>query len=250
LMLRGQITSVALSTLCLCCFSQPSSQVVAYYGQNSYGATNPGDTGNILFCLISFSAHPRPANYQRNLSYYCGDGTIDVLPIAFLDAFFSGPGDTPSLDLANACSTTTQPALAGTGLPDCAFLAHDIAACQAAGTLVTLSLGGASGGAGFTDDAQAVKFADTIWGMFLGGAGSVRPFGDAVLDGYVRAPRAGIVRGSRGTEWIWTSRAARPRATPRSSPSSARTLRARARSTSSAQVRPSARLSRAETHPD
>jgi chitinase len=196
LMLRGQITSVALSTLCLCCFSQPSSQVVAYYGQNSYGATNPGDTGNILFCLILFSAHPRPANYQRNLSYYCSDGTIDVLPIAFLDAFFSGPGDTPSLDLANACSTTTQPALAGTGLPDCAFLARDIASCQAAGTLVTLSLGGASGGAGFADDAQATKFADTIWGMFLGGAGSVRPFGDAVLDGCVRAPCAGSVRGS------------------------------------------------------
>jgi chitinase len=32
--------------------------------------------------------------------------------------------------------------------------------------------------------------------MFLGGAGSVRPFGDAVLDGCVRAPCAGSVRGS------------------------------------------------------
>jgi chitinase len=89
----------------------------------------------------------------------------------------------PALDLANVCSTTNRPALNGTDLPDCAFLAQDIHTCQAAGRLVTLSLGGASGAASFTGDAQAKAFADTIWNMFLGGKGSVRPFGDAVLDG-------------------------------------------------------------------
>lgn len=47
------------------------------------------------------------------------------------------------------------------------------------------SLGGATGAVGFTSDAQAQAFADTIWDLFLGGASPDRPFGAAVLDGYV-----------------------------------------------------------------
>lgn len=41
---------------------------------------------------------------------------------------------------------------------------------------------------GFTSDAQAQAFADTIWDLFLGGASPDRPFGAAVLDGYVPRP--------------------------------------------------------------
>lgn len=48
-----------------------------------------------------------------------------------------------------------------------------------------MSLGGATGAASFTSDAQAQQFADTVWNIFLGGSSSTRPFGDAVLDGYV-----------------------------------------------------------------
>ncbi|OBZ72105.1 Chitinase 2 [Grifola frondosa] len=51
------------------------------------------------------------------------------------------------------------------------------------GKIVTISLGGATGAAGFTSDAQASAFADTIWDTFLGGSSSTRPFGGAVLDG-------------------------------------------------------------------
>lgn len=47
------------------------------------------------------------------------------------------------------------------------------------------SLGGATGAVGFTSDAQAQAFADTIWDLFLGGASPDRPFGAAVLDGCV-----------------------------------------------------------------
>jgi chitinase len=91
----------------------------------------------------------------------------------------------PALDLSNICSTVSQPALNGTDLPDCGFLAQDIKTCQDKGKLVTLSLGGASGAATFTDDSQAKTFADTIWNVFLGGSSDIRPFGDAVLDGFV-----------------------------------------------------------------
>lgn len=68
-------------------------------------------------------------------------------------------------------------------MPDCSFLAADIETCQSKGKIVTISLGGATGSATFSSDAQAEAFADTIWNVFLGGSGSVRPFGAAVLDG-------------------------------------------------------------------
>lgn len=46
-----------------------------------------------------------------------------------------------------------------------------------------MSLGGASGAVGFTDDTQAEAFAQTLWDLFFGGSSSTRPFGDAILDG-------------------------------------------------------------------
>ena len=48
-----------------------------------------------------------------------------------------------------------------------------------------LSLGGAAGSYGFTSDAQAQTFAQTMWDMFGRGTGTTypRPFGSAVLDG-------------------------------------------------------------------
>lgn len=64
-------------------------------------------------------------------------------------------------------------------------MAADIKTCQSKGKLITLSLGGATGEIGFSSDSQAQSFADEIWNMFLGGSSSTRPFGNAVLDGYV-----------------------------------------------------------------
>lgn len=48
-----------------------------------------------------------------------------------------------------------------------------------------MSLGGATGKVGFSSDAEATSFADTIWDDFLGGNRDIRPLGDAVLDGFV-----------------------------------------------------------------
>ncbi|EGO03010.1 glycoside hydrolase family 18 protein [Serpula lacrymans var. lacrymans S7.3] len=110
------------------------------------------------------------------------DSTIDAIPIAFLDVFF-GTGGLPSLNLANSCNPTDNATFAGSELPNCSALAADIQTCQAAGKIVTLSLGGATGANGFTSDAQAQTFADQIWDLFLGGNGTTRPFGAAVLDG-------------------------------------------------------------------
>ncbi|KAG8859300.1 Chitinase 1 [Tulasnella sp. 330] len=143
-----------------------NDNLVQYWGQNSYGAANPSDT----------------ANYQKTLSFYCGDSTTNVFPVAFLNVFF-GTGGEPEIDLANICSSSSDPVFAGTELANCQFLAADIETCQAAGKIVTISLGGATGGGTFTSDAQAEAFADQIWNLFLGGTSSTRPFGAAVLDG-------------------------------------------------------------------
>lgn len=49
--------------------------------------------------------------------------------------------------------------------------------------MVTLSLGGATGGVGFQSDSQATSFADTLWNLFFAGKSETRPFGSAVMDG-------------------------------------------------------------------
>ncbi|KAG8218074.1 glycoside hydrolase family 18 protein [Butyriboletus roseoflavus] len=143
-----------------------NTNLAIYWGQNSYGATNPSDT----------------ANWQQPISYYCQNPTVTIIPMAFLDVF-NTTGGLPSVNLANTCSTSSNGVFPGTQLPNCTFLASDIQTCQAAGTIVTISLGGATGAASFTDDAEGEAFAQIIWDLFLGGTSSTRPFGDAVLDG-------------------------------------------------------------------
>jgi len=118
---------------------------------------------------------------QQSLRFYCNDDTIDVIPMAFLYVFF-GEGGQPVMNFANICSEGSG-TFPGTKLADCSFLATDIQHCQAKGKMVTLSLGGAGAQVGFSSDSQAAEFATTIWNMFLGGNGGMRPFGDAVLDG-------------------------------------------------------------------
>ncbi|KAJ7594056.1 glycoside hydrolase [Mycena floridula] len=143
-----------------------NDNLAVYYGQNSYGASHPSDS----------------ANFQAALSHYCQDDTINAIPIAFLNVFFS-TGGLPEINLANTCNPTDSAVFSGTSLANCQFMAADIQACQAKGKIVTISLGGATGAASFASDAQAETFADTIWNLFLGGSSSTRPFGAAVLDG-------------------------------------------------------------------
>ncbi|KZV77579.1 carbohydrate-binding module family 5 protein [Peniophora sp. CONT] len=139
--------------------------VVSYWGQNSYGAT-----------------HDDTANWQKTLSYYCDDDAVDMFPIAFVNKF-SSTGGLPEINLASTCNNVDNATFSGTKLADCSSLATDIAHCQSKGKAITISLGGAGGGVGFTDDASGEAFATTIWNLFLGGSSSTRPFGSAVLDG-------------------------------------------------------------------
>jgi hypothetical protein len=93
------------------------------------------------------------------LSFYCADNAIDAFPVAFVNTFF-GTGGLPVMNLANICNNVDNATFPGSQLPNCAVLASDITTCQAKGKIVTISLGGAGGGVGFTSDAQASGFAD------------------------------------------------------------------------------------------
>ncbi|KAG9047976.1 Chitinase 1 [Tulasnella sp. UAMH 9824] len=143
-----------------------NSNLVTFWGQNSYGAVNPSDT----------------SNWQKSLSYYCQDDSINAFPIAFVDEYFS-TGGLPHIDLSSTCSVSSNGAFPGTNLANCSFLQKDIQFCQSKGKLVTISLGGQHGASSFSSDAQAQQFADTIWNLFLGGTSTTRPFGDVWLDG-------------------------------------------------------------------
>ncbi|CDO71811.1 Glycoside Hydrolase Family 18 protein [Trametes cinnabarina] len=122
------------------------------------------------------------AGNQQRLSHYCQDSTVDVFPIAFL-YIFRGTGGEPVIDFANTCNQWDEGTFPGTDLANCTIMAADIKECQAAGKIITLSLGGATGEVGFSSDSQAESFADQVWNLFLGGESDTRPFGDAVLDG-------------------------------------------------------------------
>ncbi|KAG6864633.1 hypothetical protein C0991_008165 [Blastosporella zonata] len=142
-----------------------SDNLAVYYGQNSGGAT-----------------HSSSAYSQKALSTYCQDDTIDAIPLAFLDVFFS-EGGLPEINLANACNSDNGNVFPGTMLAMCPDLADDIRACQARGKILTISLGGATGSSSISSNAQGRAFAETVWNLFLGGSSDTRPFGDAVLDG-------------------------------------------------------------------
>ncbi len=58
-------------------------------------------------------------------------------------------------------------------------------ACQAAGKIVTVSIGGGDASVILSSDDEAKKFGEMIYDTFLGGKGQKRPFGDIVLDGCV-----------------------------------------------------------------
>ncbi|KAI7854286.1 glycoside hydrolase superfamily [Circinella umbellata] len=158
--------TTAVSSVFLYCISQEhllvsagfpdGYNVVSYWGQNSAGS----------------------ADSQASLAEYCDD-ISDILIIGFITNF--NVGDLPSLNVANACEGTT---FEGTALLQCEHIGKDIKTCQDKGKKVLLSLGGASGAYGFTNDDQGITFAKTMWDLFGAGDSNTRPFGDAVIDGF------------------------------------------------------------------
>lgn len=140
--------------------------IVVYWGQNGYGGAHPDDM----------------ASWEPRLADVCAVPHYDVVVLAFMISFISDRnGGLPETNFSFHCETPID--AEHPFLLRCEEIEADIAACHAAGKKVVLSMGGASGAYGFTSDAEAEAFADTVWDMFLGGDGALRPFGDQSLDG-------------------------------------------------------------------
>jgi len=125
---------------------------------------------------------------STTLDDVCGDSSYDIVNLAFL-SYFHGDGGYPTLSLSGLDGPSQAQSDAGaTSLQDGTPLVAAINACQSAGKLVLLSLGGAQGYADVTlsDDSDAETIADQLWNLFGGGTddADLRPFGDIKLDGF------------------------------------------------------------------
>lgn len=132
--------------------SLASDEVVLYWGQASAGN-------------------------QLSLGEYCKETAGDIYVISFINNFNA---DSLTLNIAGACETTFE----GSTLLHCPSIAADIKSCQAAGKKVFVSLGGAAGTYGFSNDNDGKSCAQNVWDLFGGGSADQRPFDDAVVDGF------------------------------------------------------------------
>ncbi|KAI5361241.1 Putative glycoside hydrolase family 18, catalytic domain, glycosyl hydrolase family 18 (GH18) active [Septoria linicola] len=155
-----------------------SSNVAAYWGQNSYGQS----TGPLA---------------QQNLATYCADTNVDIIPLAFM-VQMTGGYNTRSNTTTNAYFASNETSRAnqtitkrdageqrmvvnfanagnncsifsGTGLLDCGdTIGEDIKTCQEKyGKTILLSVGGATyTEGGFANEDAAIAAAEMVWKTF------------------------------------------------------------------------------------
>ncbi|KAK1072933.1 hypothetical protein LTR74_002165 [Friedmanniomyces endolithicus] len=121
------------------------------------------------------------------LATLCQNSNVDIVILAFVNNFFAGNGY-PAVNFGPACDPPNEEQSAkAPSLLSCPRLATEIKICQHIGKPVLVSLGGYIANTSFDSDAEATKFAGTLWNLF--GAGketpALRPFGPNVtVDGF------------------------------------------------------------------
>ncbi|OQE35419.1 hypothetical protein PENCOP_c013G06180 [Penicillium coprophilum] len=142
-----------------------ASNIVVYWGQNSFNGK--GDQA------------------QQPLAHYCDNKDIDVIPMAF-NMMVNGPGDAPEVDFS--VTSKDCDVFEGTQLKNCPAIGEDIKTCQKKGKTILLSIGGATySEGGFKSEKEAKDGAKLMWETFgpkQEGSKALRPFGDAILDGF------------------------------------------------------------------
>jgi chitinase len=142
--------------------------LAVYWGQNGWGATHTDKTTWEKPLAETCTAHPE----------------YDIVILSFATKLVHTRNTTttlPELNFAYHCETPYD--TANPFLLKCDEIAAGIRTCQELGKKVLLSIGGATGTAGFVDDAEARASATTVWNTFLGGTSAIRPFVNATLDG-------------------------------------------------------------------
>ena len=123
-----------------------------------------------------------------DLKDMCEDPGIDVVILAFLTQY-KADGGYPSVDFSNACfdHTPRQNAAGAIRLLHCPEMTRAIRKCQQNRKIVLLSIGGAVSKVDFNAEKDAIDAAAMLWDLFGSGNGQdpgMRPFGDAILDGF------------------------------------------------------------------
>ncbi|EGD94540.1 class III chitinase [Trichophyton tonsurans CBS 112818] len=143
------------------------NNVAIYWGQNSLNQGNGTQA-------------------QQRLSYYCESADVDVIPLAFVISI-KGPGGVPQINFSNQ-GDPCKP-FPGTDLLHCPQIGEDIKTCQKKGKTILLSIGGATySEGGFRSAEDAVAGANLLWDTFgpvkSSNSSVLRPFDDAVIDGF------------------------------------------------------------------
>lgn len=171
---------------------EPNATVANGAGNANAGQANAGTGNDAPTKVVPSRMGPGVAMYwgtgndqgrDPDLSTLCQDGDVSIIILSFLDTIASysqNANGAPHMSI-NDCPVPYD--AKNPRLGRCPDLGAKIAACQKTGVQVVASIGGGGAKVGFQSDAEAKVYADLIWNMFLGGAGSVRPFGTAVLDG-------------------------------------------------------------------
>lgn len=146
----------------------------------------PKDTNGVLPASPGIAIYWGTGNgsgKDPNLETVCATPHYSIVIVSFAHAIGMGSrnaGGLPETQISGCSGNMPAP---NQYLQDCSNLAPAIAACQAAGKQVILSLGGGGAKVGFKSDAEGQAYAALLWDAVLGGKGAVRPFGAATLDG-------------------------------------------------------------------
>jgi chitinase len=145
--------------------------LTVYWGQNGWGA-----------------GHPDQSTWEKPLADTCmAHPEYDIVILSFATQLAhtrnqpTGQSFVPELNFANHCETPYD--AQNPFLLKCDDIAAGVKTCQSAGKKVLLSIGGSTGSAGFQSDDDGKMAATSVWNIFLGGNGSIRPFTGATLDG-------------------------------------------------------------------
>eukprot|EP00884_Botryococcus_braunii_P019548 jgi/Botrbrau1/6277/Bobra.0129s0022.1 len=111
---------------------------------------------------------------EPSLAATCQNFPYNYIMVAFLTPFGDYGGTYVDISAPNAVNLAFH---------SVELTGPDIFTCQALGKKVILSMGGAAGVYGFRSSAAAVRTATDVWNTYLGGSGTNRPLGPAVLDG-------------------------------------------------------------------
>jgi len=115
---------------------------------------------------------------QKELSFFCDETNIDIIPLAFVDIFPAQGDGLPGQDFGNACNGLPL-FTPGPGYPlgdvdtsndhlykNCSAVQTGIPYCQSKGKKILLSLGGGTDTYQLTGAADGEYFADLLWGMY------------------------------------------------------------------------------------